>query len=241
MFVIITPCLPALFLKNQGLAGKPVADVSIDAKNALIEKSNNADVYLLDTSNDKVAFQYEAMALPFPVDSTASTWGNPQQQGEALKVYPFTKEFNQEILKVTNLNPGKYKLLIDGGEIAQFTADDLAKGVNMTEYNTPQYKQAKNVMFLNEQYAEIEGKLRHYNWVNSNFLRDKGMLYEDSQRAYDMASSKDDIFLGSKMGVYRTARFPEIRAMWQDNMDLILDKIYELNKPVAHKIEIIKI
>ena len=233
--------MAALFLKNQGLAGKPVADVSIDAKNALIEKSNNADVYLLDTSNDKVAFQYEAMALPFPVDSTASTWGNPQQQGEALKVYPFTKEFNQEILKVTNLNPGKYKLLIDGGEIAQFTADDLAKGVNMTEYNTPQYKQAKNVMFLNEQYAEIEGKLRHYNWVNSNFLRDKGMLYEDSQRAYDMASSKDDIFLGSKMGVYRTARFPEIRAMWQDNMDLILDKIYELNKPVAHKIEIIKI
>lgn len=234
--------MASIILKSQGLAGKPVADIAINADAASIDKAENAKVYLLNAKKDQVSFQYEAQSLPYPIDSTSGAWGNPQQLGDALKVYPFVKEFNQEILKVDNLNAGNYKLLIDGNEIAQFTAADFTKGINMANYgNTPQYKQAKNVMFLNEQRAEIEGKLREYEWVQSNFFRDKGMLYEDSQQAFDAASSTDNIFVTSKMGIYRTARFPEIRKMWEDNLKILVDKIYEINKPKTHRIEIIKV
>ena len=231
--------MASLFLKNQGLAGKPIADVAVDAQNSKVEKSENSNVYLLDAKPEKVSFEYKAKSLPFPIDSTESTWGNPQKLSDAFKVYPFTEEFNQEILQVKNLKQGNYQLVIDGEKIAEFSSDSLNKGINMALYpNTPQYKQAMNVMFLNEQRKEIEGKLREYYWVQSNYFRDKGMLYEDSQRAYDMASQEKGGFVGSKMGVYRTARFSEIRKMWEDNRKVLLDKIYEINKPIPHKIEI---
>lgn len=232
--------MAALFLKNQGLAGKPVANVVIDAGRANIEKSTNAAVYMLDASQDKVSFMYEANSLPYPIDSTSTLWDNPQKLSDALKVYPFMKEFNQEILQINRLKKGKYLLTIDGEKIAEFSADSLSKGINMALLpNTPQYKQSQNVMFLNEQRSEIEGKLREYYWVQSNYFRDKGMLYEDSQRAYDMASNEKKGFVGSKMGIYRTARFPEVRKMWEDNLKVLVDKIYEINKPEPHKIEII--
>lgn len=232
--------MAAIFLKNQGLAGKPVANVVIDAKKANIEKSTNAEVYLLNTSSDRVSFMYEANSLPYPIDSTSALWDNPQKLSDALEVYPFMKEFNQEILQINNLKKGNYLLIIDGEKITQFSADNLSKGINMALLsNTPQYKQAKNVMFLNEQRSEIEGKLREYYWVQSNYFRDKGMLYEDSQRAYDVASNEKEGFVGSKMGIYRTVRFPEVRKMWEDNCKILVDKIYEINKPKPHKIEIV--
>lgn len=234
--------MASFFLKNQGLAEKPIADVTIDAKNAEIQKSENANVYSLETKPENVSFRYKAKSLPFPIDSTQATWGNPQQLKDAFKVYPFTKEFNQELLQITNLKQGDYNLMIDGEKIAWFSSDSLNKGINMALLsNTPQYKQAMNVMFLNEQRKEIEGKLREYYWVQSNYFRDKGMLYDDSQRAYDMASHETEGFVGSKMGVYRTARFPEIRKMWEDNRKILVDKIYEINQPQVHKIELVAI
>ena len=231
--------MAAYFLKSQGLANLPVADVQIDVNTSKIIKSENAAIYSLDASQDKASFLYEAKSLPYPIDSTSQTWGNSQKLSDALNFYPFTKEFNQEIIQVDGLKPGKYQLKIDGQPIAQFTAEEWAKGVNMAILgNTPQYKQAQNVMFLNHQRKELEEKLREYHWVQSNYFRDLGMLYEDSQKAYDMAS-KAGGFVGSKMGVYRTARYPEIRQMYNDNLKILVDKIYEINKPTSHKIEII--
>lgn len=231
--------MAALFLKNQGLDDKPVSDVVIDATKKVVNKSTNANVSLLDANQFKVSFDYKAKSLPYPIDSNATTWDNPQKLSAALIVYPFIKEFNQENLQIKSLKEGNYKLVIDGEKITEFSADSLSKGINMALLsNTPQYKQAKNVMFLNDERAEIEGKLREYNWVQSNYFRDQGMLFEDSQKAYDMASLAGG-FVGSKMGVYRLARFPEVRKMWQENLETLTNKIYEINEPQTHRIEII--
>ena len=234
--------MAALFLKNQGLAHTPISKVEIDAKAAKVLKSDNASIDIQKPGQAALSFDYLAQSLPFPIDSVSGIWGNPQTQSEALSVYPFTKEFNQEVLKVTNLQQGTYNLMIDGEEIAAFSADSLSTGINMALLsNTPQYKKAMNVMFLNDQRAEIEGKLREYYWSQFNYFMGKDMLFEDSQRAYDMASQEKEGFIGSKMGIYRTARFPEVRQMWEDNMELLIDKIYEINKPETHKIELIRI
>lgn len=234
--------MAALFLKRQGLAGKPVAEVLVDAKRKKIIQSLNASSKIISASKSKIYFDYEANSLPFPIDSTSTIWNNPQKQSEALAVYPFIKEFNQEIIKVKNLEPGNYKLVIDGERIAQFSADSLSKGINLALLsNTPQYKQAKNVMFLNDQRAEIEGKLREYYWAQFNYFKDKDMLFEDSQKAYDMASEEKEGFIGSKMGVYRTARFPEVREMYEENLETLTSKIYEINKPKVRRVKIIQI
>lgn len=234
--------MAALFLKNQGLAHTPISKVEIDAKAAKVLKSDNASIDIQKPGQAALSFDYLAQSLPFPIDSVSGIWGNPQTQSEALSVYPFTKEFNQEVLKVTNLQQGTYNLMIDGEEIAAFSADSLSTGINMALLsNTPQYKKAMNVMFLNDQRAEIEGKLREYYWSQFNYFMGKDMLFEDSQRAFDMASQEKEGFIGSKMGIYRTARFPEVRQMWEDNMELLIDKIYEINKPETHKIELIRI
>ncbi|HIB38543.1 SGNH/GDSL hydrolase family protein [Mesonia sp.] len=231
--------MAALFLKNQGLANQVVSKVEIDTKKAEILTSENASIYLLNANKNEISFQYEAKSLPYPIDSTSSIWNNPQKLGDALEVYPFIKEFNQEVLRVTNLEKGDYQLIIDGQDIAKFTSDSLSKGINMALLaNTPQYKQAKNVMFLNEQRAEIEGKLREYYWAQSNYFRDKGLLYADTQEAYDMASTEKEGFIGSKMGVYRTVRFPEVRKMLENNIKILVDKIYEINQPKSHKIQL---
>jgi hypothetical protein len=63
------------------------------------------------------------------------------------------------------------------------------------------------------------------------------MLFDDTQEA---SNEKED-FIGSKIGVYKTGRYPEIREMWENDRKILLDKIYEINKPQTHKIEIVSI
>lgn len=234
--------MASLFLKNQGLAGKVVANVEIDANKSKLLNSENAEIKLNLSSKYGVSFDYTANSLPFPIDSVSSFWGNSHVQSEALAVYPFIKEFNQEIIKVNNLISGNYKLLIDGEKISEFSADSLSKGVNLALFSTtPQYKQAMNIMFLNDHRAEIEVKLREYYWAQFNYFKDKDMLFDDTQEAYDVASNEKEGFIGSKMGVYRTGRYMEIREMWENDRKILLDKIYEINKPQTHKIEIVSI
>ena len=231
--------MASIFLKNQGLAGEPVANVQIDARQEKIQQSVNASTKLIEASKKHVKFKYEAKSLPFPIDSVSSTWGNPHKQHEALEVYPFMKEFNQELLKVENLKRGNYQLKIDGEKIAQFSSDSLAKGINLAYLsNTPQYKQAKNVMYLNDLRAEIENKFRQYAWIQFNFMKEKGLLFDDSQEALDMANAVKEGFLPSKMGIYQTFRYKEIRKMWKENMTEVTHMIYELNQPKNHIVDI---
>ncbi|WP_448635053.1 hypothetical protein [Pedobacter panaciterrae] len=69
-------------------------------------------------------------------------------------------EFNQENLKVENLENGNYDLMIDGKKIRTFSADAFAKGINMALLsNTPQYQQAVSIMYLNDLRLELEKKL----------------------------------------------------------------------------------
>jgi hypothetical protein len=56
------------------------------------------------------------------------------------------KDLNWYGLKVTGLASGKYAVLIDGVEVAQYSADQLADGVNLGNVTEgPIYDQAKKV------------------------------------------------------------------------------------------------
>ena len=232
-----------LFLKAQGLAGKKVAEINVNAKTIKVELADNCTVSGLKADGNGIVFNYLAKALPYPVDSTVRGWGAKKSQKDALKLIPFNADFNQELLTVGGLSAGTYQLKIDGQAIEKFSAADLAKGVNLAELTTtPQYRQATKILLLNEDRLEIERRLRDYAWMEFSVLQEKGLLFANNQAAVDTIKANwDNGFVRGNFGVYQQAQYPEIRKVWQEQMDGIVKTIYSINKPVARKIELVKI
>ena len=119
-----------LFLKAQGLAGKPVADIRIDGAGKKVTRSDNCRVSDLSVSSDNLTFTYEAKSLPYPIDT--SYYDNEKHtQADALSVISFMDEMNYEGLSVSGLSDGYYGLTIGGEFIGRFTARELERGINM--------------------------------------------------------------------------------------------------------------
>ncbi len=116
------------------------------------------------------------MILPqYPVDTFTRGWGSKTTQSDGLKLVPFAEELNQELLYVGNLAAGNYRLLMDGQSIADLTAETFPFGINMAELtNTPQYQQADQVLFLNEERFGIAQHVRDYAWMHFTCFQDRG-------------------------------------------------------------------
>jgi lysophospholipase L1-like esterase len=230
-----------LFLKEQGLAGKPVADMVLDATHPAIVKSENCTLSDLSVTPHDIRFNYLAKSLPFPADTVPRLWGNPSAQSQALSVIPFTEEMNKEELTVKGLAPGAYKVTIDDKTIGHWTAEDLANGINLaTLPNTPEYDQAMTVLLLNEERMALESKLRAYYWLQFDYLRGIGRAFNDDAATMDSVNLKSskDWAVASKRDNYRAARYPAVRKAWEKEMELLIDEIYRLNQPRRHIIEI---
>lgn len=236
--------MASLFLKSQGLSGQPVASMQIDAATGKLQQTLNCKVSDLTRITSGLRFNYLAGALPFPVDTVARIWGNDQKQSDALNWIPFTEDFNREMLSVKGLQTGDYTLRIDGHPIGKWTAADFANGINLaTQVETPQYKQALSVMQLNMRRAELESKLRRYYWVQGNFFDKKNLLMHDDAAALDSIRkyAQTDGMLRYHEENYETAIYKELRTIWQQEINTIIDLVYRVNKPVSHTIEIVKI
>jgi len=232
-----------LFLKEQGLDNKPVANIDIDAKSARLLKSSNCKVSGISSLGDSLNFNYLANSLPYPIDTITRGWGSHKKQSEALALVPFTKDFNQEVLAVKNLKEGNYDLLMDGEKMGSWSDKQWADGVNLAEITaTPEYQQAIQIRELNEERWEIERRLRMYIWMEYDFLKGKNMLYRDDNAAADTVKkyAVKDIFVNGNKDNYMRARYKSIRDTWQKEMDVIIDQIYAINKPATHKITIRK-
>lgn len=134
-----------LLLKAQG-APAEVSSVSIDAS-AQSAEVRNAQVDNLKATVRGVAFDCREKALPFPV---------PPEAKPALGYIPFLDELDREPLQVKGLEPGGYRLTIDGIEIGRLTADELRAGVNLAgRSETPQYRQAAAAMDVVERWRAL--------------------------------------------------------------------------------------
>ncbi|MFT4156033.1 SGNH/GDSL hydrolase family protein [Parafilimonas sp.] len=234
-----------LFLKAQGLASKPIADVLIDAGNRKVVHADNATISVVNKITKGISFKYLAKSLPFPIDSMARVFLNPQKQYEALNVIPFIKEFDEELLTVKSLDANKnYNLKMDGAVIKTFTGAELNNGVNLAVLsNTPQYRQAKQIMELQLKRKDLEDKIRAYYWINYDYLYNKGWFLQDSQAITDsiMAEAKKNPFINGKKDAYMETHEKSQRAAIQEQMDDMTDEMYRLAKPVVHIITIEKI
>lgn len=232
-----------LFLKAQGFAGRPVADIEVNAARKQVVKSTSCTVSNVKKAGNELSFDYLAEALPYPLDTIPRNWGAKKSQAEAMKIIPFMKEMNSETLKVTGLK-GDYKLLIDDEEIGIWSAAELSQGINLAaESKTPQYQQALAVMHLNEYRYDIERQFREYAWCQFGFFQQQGLLFANDRKAIEVLDDNVDknIWLKGRRDLYSKMMFESVRDARQEEMKLLVSKIYEINKPVTRKIVLRKI
>jgi lysophospholipase L1-like esterase len=152
-----------VFLKAQGMP-RDVARIGIDAA-AKTTQPVNCRIDALQVAGAGLEFDCLENALPVAV---------PDDAKAALKLVPFTQDFNQETLTVAGLDAGRYELKIDGKSVGEYSAASLAAGVNLAEnVNTPQYQQAAAATKLNGERFLTGVKLRSVAAMNYGMSRAK--------------------------------------------------------------------
>ncbi len=147
------------FLKDMR-ASQYVSKITILKGNFNEKQSLNCEVQSVEKIPFGLKFNVLEKSLPFPIVSN---------QQNALKLVPFTAEFNQQVLQITGLQKGNYELSIDNKPIAFFTSEQLKTGVNLAEkQTTPQYQQALKVRKILAELWSYESKLRGIKFIEYN-------------------------------------------------------------------------
>lgn len=227
-----------LFLKAQGMTGKKVADICLEAKSGKVIKAVNCRISKVKHNDEILQFDYLASSLPFPLDTIARGWGYNRGAAKVIEVIPsFIDDLSDEHLTVKGLDASDYELCIDEVVVDTFSSSVLSAGINLSHYrHTPQYQQAMIVMALNETRWDVERRFREWAWVNYDFMMPAGHLNDDSEsgaRKY-RELCKDNAWLASKRGTYDQMVHPEVREVYTKEMELLTDQIYKLNKPRKH-------
>ena len=125
-----------------------VTSVRLDVAHKKVVRAENTQVTELKTSQE-IGWTQMDNALPMPVDT-----GDPAV-ALALKSSDFVDALDQEPLQVVGLKPAsRYTLKIDGGDVGDFTAEELAQGINLATLSTPMSQQARQVLKLVSQHND---------------------------------------------------------------------------------------
>lgn len=199
--------------------GEPatVASVLIDAKKGVAAKladgrTRNAVVSAVTAATNAVGFTYAPKALPFPA--------LPEYLADD-RIYPLTRKFNQETIKVTGLAPGKYALRFDDVKVGTFTADEFAAGVNVALLDTPNQRLAKTVATL---AARLVARENAWRTIVLNYRNFRGA-----------GIAKDDYAAQDRYMAERLARMKAENSPWYEAHVHITDQYKGLR---AHAAEI---
>jgi lysophospholipase L1-like esterase len=116
-----------------------VSSVALSASPAKVSSAMNATVS--DLRAGKVGLTWTqteaALPLPFPPSEVDPVLAM------TLKTSDLVSTLDQEMLIVGSLKAGKYDLRIDDRLIGSFSADELAKGINLAVLDTPMLEQSR--------------------------------------------------------------------------------------------------
>lgn len=229
-----------LFLKAQGMEGKVVADVAVDARQGKVVRQENCEITALKADRSSVAFDYLAHALPFPLDTVPHGDGTKRTVRDLLKVMPdFMEKYNSERLCVARLAKGSYRLSVDSVDIDTLDARALAVGINMAAYEQmPQYQQALRVMAMNEDRWNMERRVRDWAWVKYDYFGKNGVTDLTSRRAEEMFNrdKKTNWWLAFRSNVYYNMRNDGVAEACERYMETLVEAMYKANRPVVHHI-----
>jgi lysophospholipase L1-like esterase len=170
-----------------------VSSVDIDAAAGKAD-AKKCKVAELKASDKGVTFERTDEALPLPVQKA---W---------LPILPYIKELkdlNWYGLKVTGLAKGKYTLLIDGKDVATYSADQLAEGVNLGNLTAgPIYDQGKKVLdAINAKNRVVHQRFRGF--VMNNRLDPEKRKEGIKSRMEQITEKQADIYKLVKPAAHR--------------------------------------
>lgn len=213
---------------------REISTVEIDAEKSKLEYAFNCDVSNFKADKTNVSFDSLEYSLPFPLNDDTSF---------AERYVRFVKEYNRQIIKVIGLEKGKYSLLIDDKEVAQYSSDELAKGVNIgNNKKTPQYAQAIETEKVSFVFRDFCNELREINAT------------EMWQRLYELDSFEARVerletmlkenkikhpYIKKCAQLYKTTK-PKQAEMFAKSRQLH-DELYKVAQPKEHKFELKKI
>jgi lysophospholipase L1-like esterase len=138
-------------LRSWG-APSVVSAIDIDGSTGTVRKAENTTVHSITRrggvgdANAKRSFTLEwsqtDRALPMPFETDDETIQL------ALRYSDFMDALNREVLKVSGLPAGRYRLRIDGEGVGAFDAQDFATGINLAAMKTAMSSQALTVQDL---------------------------------------------------------------------------------------------
>ncbi|CEF48408.1 unnamed protein product [uncultured bacterium] len=125
-----------------------VSALELDAASGQVVTAENARVEDLK-KNGTLSWSQLDSALPMPIDLKS------QVVALAVRSSDVERALNQQTLKVTGLGAPTYALKIDGEDVAELSKDLLASGVNLAEFETPMFRQAKAVHELTLRHNDL--------------------------------------------------------------------------------------
>jgi lysophospholipase L1-like esterase len=125
-----------------------VSTVEIDATAKKVAKQENTRVDALH-ADGTISWTQLDSSLPMYIERKEAI------TALAVRASDVEQALNQQILRVSGLDVPRYQLKIDGANVAEFTRDQLAAGVNLAEYETPMFGQARTVHVLTLQHNNI--------------------------------------------------------------------------------------
>lgn len=214
------------FLKAQGVS-RVVSEVAVDAAAGRVAKCENAELSGLAASPDGVGFTLLEKSLPFPVDRGAEV---------ALGEFRVAETLNRETLSVSGLSDGVYIVKIDGAEVGEWTAAELAAGVNLA-FNaaTPQYAQAREVFDADARNFGRESVHRNHHSARWFYYGKADVDDVDAFAKWIEENGEKGYFAGFVPGY---VKYWPRRAEARANLLAEQNKVYALAKPRPHKYEI---
>lgn len=219
-----------LFLKAQGapaLVSRTVLDVQ--ARRAVAVEGATVDN--LAWRDDGVTFTLAEQVLPWPIEADAR---------KALAWAPITRDLNRQELVVTGLPAGRHVLSIDGTVVGDWSAADLATGVDLAAIaTTPQAVQARAVQVLCEERRAIQASLRSIAYVELKWFKPGTVDFKDAaatSAALDGFVAKGGATAGYYRSVAETYRKtkPDAPRMWR-RVDELTGLIRAAAQPVQHR------
>jgi lysophospholipase L1-like esterase len=142
-----------------------VSFVELDAASGKVIKDGNTTVEDVKV-NGTISWTQLDRALPLPIDTKNLAIAL------AVKSSDVEPALNQEVLKASGTSSSRYSLKIDGEKVAELTRDELAAGVNLAEFDTPMFRQAKAVHELTLRHNDL------------HFLRWRTVQVPNERRGY---------------------------------------------------------
>ncbi len=220
-------------LKAQGVT-PIVAEISLDARAREHLMTRNCTISDLSIGSEGVSFEYLAGSLPFPLT---------KEQSQIAEFFDFQNDMNGEVVRVTNLSSGRYKLSIDGKPLATLSARQFAEGVNLSKMRTPQLSQANLVRKMVEKRHLLGQKLLIRSLLKQQFFPDKNNLSWKEERTI-LKDALATLGTDTLWDRYRANNIREYlpigarRLPLEEKYSSMGDDIYTKSRPLPHFIEI---